>query len=885
MPGYKNLIYTNAEELFNPNSTFTAYRDAIHITATNSLKTGMMKSNSSLNRWITGPVISFAELMKYVGGNWTKSKTSLKQFTLLSKELRVLSAEKSEINSKLFGAVDKNQELLLKTIRLLCETGYTSAMVRDKLPIMSQQEHIFLELWKAVENDSAYSDIHNWFQNLSLSPKREFRTTLRNLFEDFIKDEQKRIKANIPPNEPAYDIVYKRIRQGKKSILVLHGFYFLLPVQKRLFDILSRKFDILHVINYQPGYAHGFQTVEQFLQIQQHGYIRAMQHPYPVNYHAGEFLCAINGSFTAGDMATDEQDIKKVNYFEFHNLQQFRRYTEANDERYVSPRAGEVKEYLAPIEQAEHKKLSEHPLGSFLVNIHRINRRKFDTASAQYIDSENVNYTLLREIFASGYLFVDGVNVQKAMRTLDLLREITNSFTTFSEWTTCIDKLIVQKKQAEHVSENKYSYRNDEHRMYSFYHEVIGYFYSTHEELLFVKDGILKIKDLFELLFQGTEINISQYVEILEGHITNYITPSLSEELDREIAENILSVLKDLKSDTLNNLDRKDLMQGLQYFLAQNAEVENEYETDLHGYTNYNTTDVINSLLNSDGLQFEDNRVVHFGFMDNEAFPASQSFNIWPLSKDSFEHLCNDNIYLHQLQLRKELEVEIACYQFYLIMTNAVKVNFSIVRRLDERKHLKRSFYLNFLTLIKGSDKQLNDLLKNEDKTDYFEKNVKFNKRLYEKLPGRVFNRCPKRFVYSFLLDRRPVFYEGFHEPFLYQQLISHDQARLKLQDRLEEYRSWFPHWSETKKTVYQTAAIEYAQNNPGVFRQENTILDESEEYFTRTGLNLFGSRSKGEIRKTGEENVNGVPFTRPGENCKYCTFQFICAESNLHMK
>ncbi|PGZ12548.1 hypothetical protein COE47_31675, partial [Bacillus thuringiensis] len=71
MPGYKNLIYTNAEELFHQNSAFAAYKDAIHITATNSLKAGMMKSNSGLNRWFTGPIISFAELMKYIGGDWS----------------------------------------------------------------------------------------------------------------------------------------------------------------------------------------------------------------------------------------------------------------------------------------------------------------------------------------------------------------------------------------------------------------------------------------------------------------------------------------------------------------------------------------------------------------------------------------------------------------------------------------------------------------------------------------------------------------------------------------------------------------------------------------------------------------------------------------------
>ncbi|PEF62014.1 hypothetical protein COJ93_11560 [Bacillus anthracis] len=887
MPGYKNLIYTNAEELFHQNSTFAAYKDAIHITATNSLKAGMMKSNSGLNRWFTGPIISFAELMKYIGGDWSKGKTNLKQYTLLSKELRRFNEQSPSLNTDLFAAIDKNQELLLKTIRLLSESGYTSATVRNMLKTVTEQERVFLELWQAVEHNPSYYNIHVWFESLNKSPKREFRATLKKLFEDIIENDQKRVNANIPYGHSVHDIVHMRIRQGKKSRLVLHGFYFLVPIQKRLFDLLSEKFDIIHVVNYQPNYKHGFQTIEKFLNIQQIGFKHAMPYPYTVNYHAKEFLCAINGSFTASKMVTDEQDIRKINYFEFNTLQQFRRYTQNNDERFVSPRTMEVRDFLSPIEQATYKKLSEHPLGAFLVNIHLINKRKFNVKTAQYNDIENITHTLLREIFNSGYLFVKGINAQTAMRTLDFLQEITKEFTTFNEWTTCIDTLIATKQQVEDQFAHLNSYDNDEHRLYSFYHEVIGYFYSSEEDLIFVKEGILKIEQLFNLLFDGTEINISQYVEMLESHVKKDIVPSLSENIDKEIAKNILLALEELKDDTLDRLDRKDLMRGLRYFLAQGADSEDEYEAELYSNVEPGTTESINSLLNSDGLQFDDNRVIHFSLMDNAAFPTSQPLNIWPLSRDSFDLLCQNNLYLHQLQIRKELEVEIACYQFYLIMSNAIKLNFSIVRRLNEQKHLKRCFYLNFLTLIKGSQKQVNKLIQKEKTPNYVEETIGFNERQYEMLPAQVFNRCPKRFVYSLLIDRRPTFYESFHEPFLFQQLIGYDQVYSKKQndqDMFEQYRSWFPHWSETKKTVYQTAAIEYATKNPDKINQQFTWINGWKYFDIRMRLNLFGSASEGELMNGREDKVNDVLFTRPGDNCKYCSFQFVCEESQLHM-
>jgi hypothetical protein len=885
--GYKNLIYTNAEELIHQDSAFATYKDAIHITATNSLKAGMMKSNSGLRRWFTGPIISFAELLKYIGGDWSKGKINLRQYTLLSKELRRFNDENTILNTDLFSSIDKNQELLLKTIRLLSESGYTSSKVRGLLQNLTDQEQILLELWESAENDSSYSNIHEWFEELSKSPKSKFQSTLNNLFESLIENDQKRLNANIPEGHSVNDILSKRFKRGKKSVLVLHGFYFLVPIQKRLFDVLSKNFDIIHVINYHPNYKHGFQTIEQFLNIKQLGYQQAMPHPYTVNYHAKEFLSAINGSVTAPKMDIEKQDISKVNYFEFHTLQQLKRYTQNNNERYVSPRTIEVRDFLSPIEQINYKKLSEHPLGSFLVNIHQINKRKYNVSTAKFEDIENITHTLIREIFNSGYLTVEGNNAQSAMRTLDFLKEITKHFKTFKEWTTCLDDLIEKKKNAEKQFKYPKSYNSDDHRLYSFYHETIGYFYSSEEDLLFVKKSIIKIQKLFNLLFHGKEINITNYVEILESHVKNSVIPSLSDKLDKEIAKNILSALEELKEDeTLDHLDRKDIMQGLRYFLAQSADIEDEYETELNSHAEISTTETINSLLNSDGLQFEDNRVIHFSLMDNEAFPTSQSLNIWPLSMESFNILCEDNEYLRQLKLRKELEVEIACYQFYLIMTNAVKLNFSIVLRLNNRKHLKRSFYLNFLTLIKGSSQQINELINKGKTSDFLKETINFNEVQYEILPGQAFNRCPKRFVYSHLIDRRPVFNEGFHEPFLFQQLIQFDQKYEKKENREELinlYRSWFPHWSKTKKNVYQTAAIDYANNNADKINRNYTYVDGWRYNNVRMGLHLFGSPSKDEVRDRRDYNVNEAKFTRPGDNCKYCSFQFECENSQLY--
>ncbi|CAM5484973.1 PD-(D/E)XK endonuclease-like domain-containing protein OS=Lysinibacillus sphaericus OX=1421 GN=LS41612_04765 PE=4 SV=1 [Lysinibacillus sphaericus] len=245
---------------------------------------------------------------------------------------------------------------------------------------------------------------------------------------------------------------------------------------------------------------------------------------------------------------------------------------------------------------------------------------------------------MLRELFNSGYLYVKGINAQSAMRTLDMLQEISKTFTTFDDWYDGLAEIIELKQEAESKLKPGHSVQVERSiQMYSFYHEAIGYFYCTKEDLRFVRSAITKIKQLFELLFKGNEINIKQYIEILEGHIEQEIIPVISDTAaDKKIAENIIAALDELKDDSLDKMDRQDLVQGLQYFLAQKPDLEDEYEMELYGQQDQNNLNIINSLLNSDGLQFEDNRVIHFTMMDNEAFPTQQPLNSWPISHDSF---------------------------------------------------------------------------------------------------------------------------------------------------------------------------------------------------------------------------------------------------------
>lgn len=80
-------------QLMHPDSEFSPYRDAIHITATNSLKQGIVNNNDDFRKWIGDEVYSFSELSQTIGDGWFAPSTELHQYTILSQVLHQFSDE------------------------------------------------------------------------------------------------------------------------------------------------------------------------------------------------------------------------------------------------------------------------------------------------------------------------------------------------------------------------------------------------------------------------------------------------------------------------------------------------------------------------------------------------------------------------------------------------------------------------------------------------------------------------------------------------------------------------------------------------------------------------------------------------------------------------
>ncbi|TCI49689.1 MULTISPECIES: hypothetical protein [unclassified Exiguobacterium] len=878
--GYKVMTYETPEQLMHPDSLFKSYQDGVHITATNSLKIGMIESNTELIKWLDGPVISFADLAKESGNRWFRSSTELQQFTLLSKVLREHVAGGRVEHAEIHSAVDKNRGLILSTMRMLRESGVTSDWFDKIFEELSSEEKTFVLLYQRMESEGAFSAFDDWILSFENDVVGQFADLLEIVLSNMTKKGDDAFRGgagcNIDTEEDASEIVSKRFLQ--KRVIILHGFYFLLPIQKRLFDRLSDHIEVVHIVNHLDGFERGFEPIERFLSYDDTPKVKALNIPYPVNAHAKRFLNALNGRIEDSTEPFGE-------IYRFRNLYQFKEYAKKDKHHLVSPKAHVIRGYMSELDEMEKQQLSRYPLGRFLLDVHQLNNGRYDTGSNSYVTSENLAVSRIQRIFQSGFLIIDGIQATRYLKALMRVSRLLEQENDFDGWISMLDEIREMKMEIETRLKKKYRHFGGDldHRLYSRPHEMISHLNVSFEELDAIKKGILGVRDLYLKLFKDQQTNIKDYVNILDQHITDEILPGLQNEADRKVAEEVRTALIDLQESSLETVDQRDLVSGLEFFLAGKPE-EDEYVSEMNGRGGKEQGSLVQAMLNSDGLQYAQNRQVHFCVMDQKSFPYTQAMNLWPLKSERTRILFEKSIELSQLGIRKELEFEIACYLFYLLMCNGVHLKFSFIKELEKEKSLAPSFYLTLMGLEVTPPKPI-EIEQNAEKEEEesvltYPTSIESNVRVFNGVVKKTYNYCAKRVIYSFMFEDRPVFESEFHEGFVFQNLLllgKGDDGIISDSWR-HGVNSLFPHLTKTKKDMLNALHQKY-WGDKRVWKEQ--IYLGGEKYsMPQREITLFGKNPRpmrGYTEKTSELPIKA----NPGLHCIYCPFEKICVDAS----
>lgn len=883
------LTYATVDQLYEKQSLFRQYNDILHITSTSTLRRGMMEHMAEEERLLTAPVLTFAQLLNSVGCKvwpWYSGKTQLKQYARISETLRQLSETSKIDNEKIYNAMSKNKDVLLRTLRMLTEAGETSESTEHKLANqISFEEQLAIKIWSELEKDQTFQSFYMWLNQYELNNNHFIEKSFTSIFREILKDDEERQASNILPlqsclsdkdlEEAAENIALNAL---KSKQIVLHGFYFVTPIQQQIIGALEQAgYTIIHLINYQKGYPAVFETVDIFLDSQNHMFQSVSQTAPFLNKIAQKFLQVCEGNFNL--------DIKDMpdKYFEFNHMYQFKEYIESDMKKdkevhdlIISPRAREVRPQIEDMSSMKPLKLKDYPIGQFLVDLHELNMTIFDEKAKQFIDYEELNIDILLRIFSTGYINVQNISTRILVKDLLKIRERLIGKVSFEEWKLEIQNIMEEKKRIEESFLKKEVEVTVDNEIFMYKNRLLSYYDLSDERLQLILDALKAVESLYSVIFtEDSTVKVRNYVERLLKHLNEQIMPNIEHQDEILIAQEVLEKLEQMGNGDFESFDREDLIQGLRFFISE--ELDNN-DNSLFGESLIDSKIV--SLQDGDILPYLENQSVHLAFLDNKALPLSQNLVTWPFNDDSMDLLYLHSLksedrdsYLHLIQKRKKHDAAITKYLLYLIMSNATSIKFSTVSNLGAEKKLKRSFYLELLGLTTASDKAKKDEDKiNTQQVTYTTRRVSFKKRKSNKLIEFTKDKCQKRMVFSYLLQKAPSFEKEFHQRFLYENFIGQlhysrtiKNNRLTNQEIRTTVASWFPHWNETKLQILAKKAEKSG------YKAFPITIDGIRYDDNLTKLSLFGRL-----------NRNDTKFANAGPQCKYCPFQERCGESKF---
>lgn len=875
------LTYTTPEQLKAKDSIFLEYKDALHITATGTLRDGLFEYLSK-DRWIETPIVTFGHFLNKIGTEnwlWYSSKTQLNQYSLISKQLRLIAEDNNVLDEKVFNAMSKNKDVLLRTIRMFTEANESSKSIQQKLNDHSlPEENLALRIWSELEKDVSFLAFEEWIS--SFRNKQHTRKVFSEMLEMILldsyapKNDNERQYMNLVPNNSNGEELKAYIKREvdrliDKNRLILHGFYFITPIQQQIIESLSNAgFEIIHVINYQEGYGNVFEAVDIFLEKDKNQFTSVSTFPPYINKISQKFIEVCNGNF---DLNLADMDNK---YFEFNHMYQFKDYIEKSEreendskECLISPRAREIRQQVEDIESMKPLTLKDYPIGKFLLDLHQLNNTIFEEESKKFRDNEEVNLDRLIRIFASGYIHVQGQSTKLLVKYIKKLEVRLKLKTTLDDWITEINTILSDKTQIEEVLVPEDIELTDNNRFYGYYNRFLSYFDVPPEQLKLMKEAIENIQKVYNLIFVNEESNVhvKQYIENLEQYLSTDIVPNLNNS-EVTVAEELIRSLTEMKNSDFDSFDRQDIIQGLRFFLSGELE---ETDNSLFGASLHNSRIV--SLQDGDFIPFSDNQSVHLSFLDNKSLPLSQNLVTWPFNDESMELFYHDSL-LQLVQNRKKYDAAITKYLLYLIMINAADLKFSIVKNVGEEKDLKPSFYLELLELQRARVDERSQTNDCEESSEYVTKTISMKRKKKSILLEETKNVCQKRFTLSYLLEESPSFEDDFHHEFLFRNFITqlHKHSKkfkvnLTSDEIYQMVSEWFPHWDETKKSMLRMKAEEWNK----YYLIPTKEIDGVEFEDSLIPISLFGSKPK-------ETTDN---FANSGKHCMYCSFRNICRD------
>ncbi|MDM5326843.1 hypothetical protein [Neobacillus sp. CF12] len=714
-----SVITYNNPYSFHTMEQVLQYRSSLHLCATTSLAAGL-KSLSDVFPHITAT----REIVDKFYPGWNTPRVRFRQYASLSDKLRHFTWA----NPDVLLSFKRNKLNILITMRNLSEIFLTPEMIRPHC--QTEEERLFCDLWAEMLPEFSF------FLGISKSNLQSFENVNRILDE-------------VHPNRD-------------KSVVILHGFYFITPVQHFIFSRWKELGVHLVFLNLYDGenpslfgfLEENFSTMHGWTD-RENWTITRDDEEIP-----GKVFANLLEGKNKGQMKMEMEEIP------YHYVIDFVKDIKDNTV-YLSPNDEELNTRLRdfyPEAYVEERHFLSYPLGQYLLHLHSI----WKEDEGEYVLTERI----IKECFASGWLEDEEGNGRELTHQLDKILPYFVDCRTDLEWYDRLNKLMLSKLSVSN-SLKKYNLSREDH--FKAVRVSPGLRFSFFSVPL---RDLKRIRVHFKKLIKDARwlLNVKQERMTIKEHFEKIDQLLKEAHLHRErLSEEENTLVERLKDSLTNPVDDQadyhisDLADSIVVFLKNGLD-KNEIEMDEENPALIDFK--IHRFEKVDGLVYLKNQSpLHFCGMDERHFPVASAPMPWPISKELLSKLDDPaaNMYL----FREKHRLSFSKYLFYLAVSYQGLVTFSWIRNFNYEENLDKSIYIDLLKLNRSNVLQINPY--EYEPNLLVESEMEETIRALEALPKEEFvemRLCPRRFYYSTVSDLFSTYSSSFHTQFLIGNLV-----------------------------------------------------------------------------------------------------------------
>ena len=817
----KVLTYTSIDEL-RASPLYRQIRCFPQICMSSGFSTKLRKLNIFPN------TITFREILESLAKGWKSNPSKVTELALISKI----------IHSRIDASKDVDERLWLKGC----------------------MKHTY-DLWSAItmleEANIKPDDLSSFREDRELALLQDVWKSLESS-----SDGIKTIR-NVDPNETCIQNIRNYITNVSRSdvdTIVIHGFYFITPIQERMMRVLETA---------------GYQLLFIFLYDDSHRYANEIWRLlYNDKYKLPENEWLKVGAPQEnrfGDLLEKRsQNINGVKLIEYRSLEEF-----VNDVRpgidspflfspdYVS--ANDMLKEFYP-ELYGKRPLITYPIGGFIELLHRM----WDSDT----DSIILDPDLLSECFSYGWLTYKGKRSNAYMLDLQKLIPFFRGCRTENDWNKRLK--ILHEIQDVAVS----AFPSDGDRWKMVLGNPLNYF-----SMFDVDGGGTAVVSLIGNLIRSAKSLFGEGHGCLVNEHLNRLQAILNGEV---IDDETMRMELKAASDALNHL--KSSNNQLVFLPTDISNAISMYLRNEYG---------------SDDMKDEDSRVsplygletipydrVHIVLANQKNLPGGNGDYVWPLDQHVIEELIkcqiqtDDNPLLENTAfITKTTSIANRYLTYSAFLSDEVTISW--IRELDGKTY-PPSPYIELIRTVTNknvenipyshSTKQRIDTISDASPKVGTIKPLDVNK-----IPDIIkdFSLCPRMFLYDFVLNRNPTFISEFQQGFAISGLLS---AMIELQktggfDKTsidENVFGLFPYLSEVEVQNIR-------DNRPLVTNTGMTRLDDFRysdlRFYIRYPSPIKKNLTDLEKKLDLEESCRVIGMDTSSEICMYCPHSYHCPE------